>query len=669
MAIVKMSKFDLVIFGSKRAEILKKLQRFKEVNFVDIKLNNNEVEDESGSKNRKNDEINGNKIEGVTKYVNNEELTHIEERLHQVRSAISLIKKYDERKTRLRDVIKGNENYTFDELYKKVLSYDWKKVSSELNDIGAQYANIKSRISKKYSKYDEIDLWERLDVNPKELKKLKKVNSYLGTVPLKLKGTFIEQISKLGNTYYEELKIVKDEVYYLVISLIEKNESEKLSEVFRNSSFTVANLDIDAVPQDYKDNLQKEISELKKEKRKLKSKIKSYGEDLSDLEAIYEYLQNKKLRISESEKLAQTKNTNIINGWIPTAKKDEFEKLINEETNGNYYVSFEEARKDDETVPIKLKNGKVSANFETLTQMYAYPRYNEIDPTPLFTPFYILFFGMMGADVGYGLVLLLATAITLKIVNLNDSMKKSVKFFFYLSFSVIFWGFLYGSYFGATIPNMWRLVDPSSQYNKLLIGSIAFGVVHIFVGLGIKAYMLIRDGKSLDAIYDVLFWYMSLAGGIVFLIFKLKNLSPVVTQVSMWVMILGMAGIVLTGGREAKGVGAKLGGGLYSLYGISSYIGDFVSYSRLMALGLSGGFIASAINMIAGMIAGNWAGMIFVPVILVFGHLFNMFLSFLGAYVHTSRLMYVEYFGKFYEGGGRPFKDFRTETKKINLKD
>ena len=269
MAIVKMSKFDLVIFGSKRAEILKKLQRFKEVNFVDIKLNNNEVEDESGSKNRKNDEINGNKIEGVTKYVNNEELTHIEERLHQVRSAISLIKKYDERKTRLRDVIKGNENYTFDELYKKVLSYDWKKVSSELNDIGAQYANIKSRISKKYSKYDEIDLWERLDVNPKELKKLKKVNSYLGTVPLKLKGTFIEQISKLSNTYYEELKIVKDEVYYLVISLIEKNESEKLSEVFRNSSFTVANLDIDAVPQDYKDNLQKEISELKNEKEEL----------------------------------------------------------------------------------------------------------------------------------------------------------------------------------------------------------------------------------------------------------------------------------------------------------------------------------------------------------------------------------------------------------------
>ena len=657
MAIVKMSKFDLVVFAEQRAKVLKKLQKFKEVNFVDIELH-----DENG-------ELSKDAVEGVTKYVNNEELTHIDERLYQLSNAISLIKKYDERKTRLRDVIHGNENYTFDELAKKALSYDWKKVSSELNKIGTQYSQIKSEISKKYMRYDEIDLWERLDVNPKELKNLKKVNTFLGTVPIKLKGTFIDGISELDKTYYEELKIVKDEVYYLVISSIDESEKEKLAEVFRNSSFTVENLDIDAVPQDYKNGLQKEISELKKEKRRLKAQIKTYSEDLTDLQAVYEYMQNKKLRIVESEKLAQTENTILIKGWIPTEKVSEFEKVIKDEAGDNYYLTFTDADRDDATVPIKLKNGKVASTFENLTGMYAYPRYNEIDPTPLFTPFYILFFGMMGADVGYGLVLLLATMFVLKVVNLSSQMRKSIKFFFYLSFSVIFWGLLYGSYFGATIPGMWRLVDPASQYNDLLIGSILFGVVHIFVGLAIKAYMLIRDGKSLEAVYDVLFWYMALIGGMLFLIFKLMNLSAVVANVSMWVMIAGMAGIVLTGGREAKGVGAKLGGGLYSLYGISSYVGDFVSYSRLMALGLSGGFIASAINMIAGMISGSWVGMIFIPVILIAGHLFNMFLSFLGAYVHTSRLMYVEYFGKFYEGGGKPFKDFRTENKYINLDD
>ena len=657
MAIVKMSKFDLVVFAEQRAKVLKKLQKFKEVSFVDIELH-----DENG-------ELSKDAVEGVTKYVNNEELTHIDERLYQLSNAISLIKKYDERKTRLRDVIHGNENYTFDELAKKVLSYDWKKVSLELNKIGTQYSQIKSEISKKYMRYDEIDLWERLDVNPKELKNLKKVNTFLGTVPIKLKGTFIDGISELDKTYYEELKIVKDEVYYLVISSIDESEKKKLAEVFRNSSFTVENLDIDAVPQDYKNGLQKEISELKKEKRRLKAQIKTYSEDLTDLQAVYEYMQNKKLRIVESEKLAQTENTILIKGWIPTEKVSEFEKVIKDETRNNYYLTFIDADKDDATVPIKLKNGKVASTFENLTGMYAYPRYNEVDPTPLFTPFYILFFGMMGADVGYGLVLLLATMFVLKVVNLSSQMRKSIKFFFYLSFSVIFWGILYGSYFGAEIGGVWRLVNPAKQYNSLLIGSIIFGIVHIFIGLGIKAYLLIRDGKSLDAVYDVLFWYMALMGGMVYLIFKLMNLSPIVTNISMWIMIAGMVGIVLTGGREAKGVGAKLGGGLYSLYGISSYVGDFVSYSRLMALGLSGGFIASAINMIAGMISGNWFGMIFVPVILIGGHLFNMFLSFLGAYVHTSRLMYVEYFGKFYEGGGKPFKDFRTESKYINLDD
>ena len=657
MAIVKMSKFELVVFAEQRAKILKALQKFKEVNFVDIKLH-----DENG-------EIDKDAVEGVTKYVNNEELTHIDERLYQLNNAISLIKKYDQKKTRLRDIIRGNENYTFDTLSKKVLTYDWKKVSSELNSIGVQYSQIKSEISKKYAHYDEIELWERLDVNPKELKKLKKVNTFLGTVPIKLKGNFIEEISGLDRTYYEELRVSRDEVYYLIISSIDGNEKEKLSEVLRNNSFTIENLDIDAVPSDYKVNLQKEISELKKQKRKLKAQIKAYSEDLNDLQAVYEYMQNKKLRIVESEKLAQTENTILIKGWIPTEKVSEFEKVIKDEARNNYYLTFTDADRDDATVPIKLKNGKVASTFENLTGMYAYPRYNEIDPTPLFTPFYILFFGMMGADVGYGLVLLLATMFVLKVVNLSFQMRKSIKFFFYLSFSVIFWGLLYGSYFGATIPGMWRLVDPASQYNNLLIGSIVFGVVHIFVGLAIKAYMLIRDGKSLEAVYDVLFWYMALIGGMLFLIFKLMNLSAVVANVSMWVMIAGMAGIVLTGGREAKGVGAKLGGGLYSLYGISSYVGDFVSYSRLMALGLSGGFIASAINMIAGMIGGNWFGMIFIPVILIAGHLFNMFLSFLGAYVHTSRLMYVEYFGKFYEGGGKPFKDFRTENKYINLDD
>lgn len=147
------------------------------------------------------------------------------------------------------------------------------------------------------------------------------------------------------------------------------------------------------------------------------------------------------------------------------------------------------------------------------------------------------------------------------------------------------------------------------------------------------------------------------------------ELNPVVATIAKWVMIAGMVGIVLTGGREAESVGGKLAAGAYELYGISSYVGDFVSYSRLMALGLSGGFIASAINMMVGMLSNSGIiGILLGVVVFVVGQLFNVFLSFLGAYVHTIRLTYVEFFGKFYEGGGKAFQMFRSSPKYINYK-
>ncbi len=654
MAIVKMSKFNLIAFESQKPQLMKSLQKFKEVDFINIKVD---------------DEIYEDSTPFLKKTVNNRELTDIEEKLTSVDNAVRLLKKYHTSEKSLKAIMKGNENYTFDTLSKKVQRYDWKSVCKDLGTLGTDYTAVKSQISKKYSEIDEISVWNRLDISPSELKKLKNVNSYLGSLPIKLRNDFISRISQLSLTYYEELKITKEDVYYLIISDKNQEEKEKLDEVLRNASFNLSDLNLTETPADYISRLRKEIEELKAKRAEIKSDIKKYDSELGDLEAVYEYLKNKKLRIEAYENLAETENTFVINGWVPTGKTAQLEEIVKENTGENYYMTFEEADREDETVPIKLKNGIISNSFESLIGMYAYPKYNEIDPTPFITPFYILFFGMMGADVGYGAVLMLATLFVLKFFNLSKSRKSFVKFFFYLSFSVMFWGFLYGSYFGMEIEGMWRLINPASQYNKLLVGSVIFGIIHIFLGLGLKAYMLIKNRRPLDAVYDVLFWYMALSGGILYLVAKLMNLSSSLATVSGIVSVIGMVGIVLTGGRESKSVGGKLGNGLYSLYGISSYVGDFVSYSRLMALGLSGGFIASAINMIIGMVAGGTIGKLFVPLIFVGGHFFNMFLSFLGAYVHTSRLMYVEFFGKFYEGGGKPFKDFRTESKYINMDD
>ena len=179
--------------------------------------------------------------------------------------------------------------------------------------------------------------------------------------------------------------------------------------------------------------------------------------------------------------------------------------------------------------------------------------------------------------------------------------------------------------------------------------------------------MLLRAGKPKDAFYDVGAWVITLVSVALVLGSGMLGLSPLVKNIAIGFMIFGMIVIVLTGGREEKTRGAQLGQGAYALYGITGYVGDLVSYTRLMALGLAGGSLAGAFNMIMGMIPGV-AGILFAPVIFVFGHIFNLALGLLGAYVHTCRLQYVEYFGKFYEGGGKAFSPFKTQNKYINVK-
>lgn len=652
MAIVKMSKFNLIVFEAQKSKILKKLQKFKEVDFIDIELKD------------------GENLTTISNVDNTEELLEVEEELNLVDNSLKLLKKYYVGNTGIKGLIEGNKNYTYDELTEKVTKeYNWKETVFKLKELGNKYIEVKREISKRYDEIEKLQLWNNLDVTVNNLKKLKYVNYHLGYVPMKLKHLFLEKMSTLDFSFFKELKITKDEIRYLIFSYNNEMESDKLNEILKETSFTLENISENIIPKEQINILRNEIENLKSEKEKLKESIKVFEVEIKDLEAVYEYLRNKKLRIETTEKIVKTKNICSISGWIPTAKTIIFEEIIKEVVGEEYYLFVEKARKDDETVPIKLNNGVVAKSFESLTGMYAYPKYNEIDPTPFIVPFYIIFFGMMGADVGYGAVLMVATYLALKIFNLNEKTKLFVKFFFYLSFSVIIWGILYGSYFGMTIPGVWKLINPATEYNKLLIGSVLFGIVHIYFGLGLKAYLLFKEGKSLDILYDVVFWYMALSGGILYLTLKILALGEGVMTVSGIISLIGMVGIIFTGGREAKSIGGKVGGGLYSLYGISGYVGDFVSYSRLMALGLSGGFIAQAINMIIGMVSGSAVGLVFAPIIFLIGHLFNMFLAFLGGYVHTSRLMYVEFFGKFYEGGGKPFKDFCVESKFINLKD
>ena len=401
--------------------------------------------------------------------------------------------------------------------------------------------------------------------------------------------------------------------------------------------------------------------------KKIEEELKTYLKYLEDFKYSYEHYRNEKVKIMSERKFLKTTELNLIEGFVPEDKLQDLEREIQKVCKDNYYLRAEDPDRDSKEVPILLKNNAFVSPFELMTEMYAMPKYNEIDPTPFFAPFYFVFAGIMVGDFGYGLLVFLATLFALKKFKLTDKKRRFFKFFNYLSISTIIFGLVFGSFFGGII-ELPSLIDPAEDSTLLVILSVILGGIHIFFGLGIKAYMDIRDGKPKDALYDVGFWYMAVLGAIGFILGKFLPQFAPYSKLLMIIMIVGMVGIVATGGRDEKSTGAKIGWGVYSLYGITSYLGDFVSYLRLMALVLSGSFLGLAMNMIAGMLfESNIIGKLFAIVIFVAFQLFNAFLSYLSAYVHTARLTYVEMFNKFYEGGGIPFKKMIENSDYFNI--
>ena len=306
--------------------------------------------------------------------------------------------------------------------------------------------------------------------------------------------------------------------------------------------------------------------------------------------------------------------------------------------------------------------------------------------------FYYVQFGLMLSDAAYGLIMVAGTAYCLtKFKNMEAGMKKFMKMFMYCGISTTFWGFMFGSFFGDAVnviattffnrPDI-RLAplwfEPVSLPMKLLVFAFGLGILHLFIGLGIKFYSCVKNGSLADGIYDAIFWYMLVGGGIVYLLTMPMftemlgltfTLPAVAGTVAAYAAAIGFVGIVLTSGRESKNWVKRILKGLYGAYGVSSYLSDILSYSRLLALGLATSVISTVFNKMGSMMGGSIPGAIIFILVFLIGHSLNLAINALGAYVHTNRLQYVEFFGKFYEGGGRKFEPFAVHTKYYKVKE
>lgn len=495
-----------------------------------------------------------------------------------------------------------------------------------------------------------------------------------------------ERAPQLEPVQVDILSISKEQTCIVATALTE--QAALLEEALRAVGFAKPAAQPALPPMEQKKELEAQKKLAEEAVEDAKQEIISYAGMRNALRFMVDYFTMRGEKYQVLDKLLQSKHTFVLSGYVPAPA----EQLLRERLEGKYDAALEFYNPaEDEDVPVLLKNTAFSSPVEGVLESYSLPSKGEIDPTSLMSVFYYILFGLMLSDAGYGILLFIGCGILLwKFKNMEEGMKRSLRMFFYCGISTTFWGIMFSSYFGnlvnivsgtffgreVGIPPLW--FNPTEDPMRMLLFSFAFGVVHLFFGLGIKLYMLLKARQFKDALYDVIFWYM-LVGGLITLLlstqlfvdimnlaFKLPSMAGTVGSVLAGI---GAVGIVLTGGRESRNWVKRILKGLYSLYNVSGYLSDILSYSRLLALGLATGVIASVVNQMGAMGGRTVVGVILFIVVFLAGQAINFGIEVLGAYVHTNRLQFVEFFGKFYEGGGRKFEPFAVNTKYYKFRE
>ena len=410
------------------------------------------------------------------------------------------------------------------------------------------------------------------------------------------------------------------------------------------------------------------IRGLAEQKQRLVTEIAQLASYRDELKLRADTLSTKIARAEAEEKLMGTESTVLLTGWVPAEKEEELGRTL-----GKYDCAWETAEPTEDEypdVPVKLKNNKFTRALNMVTEMYSLPAYNNVDPNPLMAPFFILFYGIMLADMGYGVLMIAAAAVVLAKAKPRKGMRNFFELMLWCGISTTIWGAITGGLFSDAPLQIARIINPDTAWEGLpalftplndtimiLIGAMCLGFVQIITGMIVSVTIKVRRGEIFSAVFEEGTWWVIFAG-IACLALGVGNIGgvPVVLVIGVVMLFIGSAK-----GKKGFGIISGFIGAIYN--GVTGYFGDILSYSRLMALMLAGSVIAQVFNTI-GAIAGN----IFVFLLIsIVGNALNFALNLLGCFVHDLRLQCLEYFGKFYEDGGKPFRPLEVNTKYVTV--
>ncbi len=508
-----------------------------------------------------------------------------------------------------------------------------------------------------FSSVDQFRPWTALDVPLEQIGSTHNTRTMLLTVPGKNMQALQDALVR-ANLPAAVRTVSSDPSVCYLWAVCHVGATDALQMLLKEAEATQVNFPgVTGTAEQNKLAMETQLAELSVEKANIQADWTKLTGDIADLKVLHDLCQARVMRLSAAQRFVETEQTFYARAWVPAVQAEPLEKALRQ-TSPTCAVEITDPA-EDEKPPTLLKNNWLNTQFEGIVDGYSLPDPRGLDPTFIMAPFFACFFGLMLSDAGYGL--LLAICIPL-IVHFIKPKKGSQRLLWVLAIGgvfTVFWGAMLNTWFGMA---PWPvLLNPMEQPMEMMALCLGLGFIHLLTAMGIAAYMNIRSGDWLAAVIDQFCWIAILFGiGMIFL--------PPTALIGKILAIGGALGILFFAGRDKPKFMSRLMSGAGALYGISSWLGDILSYSRLFGMGLATGVIGMVINMLGAMVLKSGpVGMVFGVIVLIIGHGFNMAINVLGAYVHACRLQYIEFFNKFYQEGGVAFKPLKGETRYVDL--
>ena len=647
MAILKMKKLRLMAVRSRKDELLRELIRHGCVEFSELE-----------------DQIQGSDVESILSRESSDVAT-LKSQLTSLNHAIALLDTYAPKKGKLLSAKPELEDLAF--LDDTGLSGAL-KFAGAIEGYDARIKRISAEESRQRGIIDSLQPWLGLDL-PLNTEGTERCGVLMGTIPVKMELADVQSALSQVDEESELFQVNEDKRDRYVLLVAMKETIPAMQECLRGFGFTASSLgSMKGTARECLSAAEEALKELASEKEACAQSIVAEAVRRDELKLAADRVSTKIALAEADEKLYGTASTVVMEGWIPEEKEQELIKVFDD--FGCAYETLTPTEEEYPEVPVKLKNNKITNGLNMVTEMYSLPAYGSLDPNPLMAPFFILFYGLMMADMGYGLVMIAAALVAMKKIKPRKGSLSFCQLLLWGGISTFVCGALTGGFFGDALvkigqilgkPDGWgelpALFSPMTDSMMVLIGAMALGLVHLNTGMVINFVKKTKRGQLADAIWEEGALWVTLVGIILFVL-KIGNVSGVPV-----VLVIGLLMVFYGGSRSAKGLG-KLLSIFTTLYNTATgWFGDILSYSRIMALMLAGSVIATVFNTIGAIANSFW---LFIPVFLI-GHTLNFALNLLGCYVHDLRLQCLEYFGKFYEDGGRPFKPLEVTTKYYNV--